>query len=171
MSPLESNKAVQLKEGRYELASGTEYELRIYHYSPGGGPLNTRLTLATSSPWLMFTTNPLLVLDSRYDLKRVRIKTGKPSSKEPAILSVLRSESGTETPELQFDLQVAVRSNFAWTLLYGVVLGVLLGGPQIVAAFSNPALPRTNAYFISVMSGVSGLFAGIFAAFGLKKSL
>jgi len=170
MSPLESAQTVQFKKGRYELASGTEYELRIYHYSPGSSPLDTRLTLATSSPWLMFTTNPLLMLDSRYDLKRVRIKTGKPSSTEPAILCVLRSEGATQTPELQFDLPVAVRSNFGWTLLYGAVLGVLLAGPQIIAAFSNPTLPRMNAYFISLMSGVLGLFAGIFAAFGLKKS-
>ena len=170
MSRLESDKTAQLKKGRYELASGTEYELRIYHYSPGSGPLNTRLTLATSSPWLVFTTNPLLMLDSRYDLKRLRIKTGKPSSKEPAILSVLRSESGTETPELQFDLPVAVRSNFWWTLVYGVVLGLLLAAPQIVAALYNPLLPKKNVWLISATSGAVGLVTGIFAAFGLKKN-
>ena len=170
ISPLESDKTVQSKKGRYELAPSTEYELSIYHYYPKSGPVEVRLTLATSSPWLTFTTNPRLMLDSRYDLKRVRIKTGNPSSKEPAVLTILRGVTGSDTSELEFDLLLTVRSNFWRTLGYGFILGVLLGGPQIVAAFSNPALPKGSVYLISVLSGVVGLATGIFAAFGLKRS-
>jgi hypothetical protein len=166
----ESQATLTTKQGRYEFGPGREYELRIYHYYPKSAPLSARITLATPSPWLAFTTNPVLVLDSRYDLKRVRVKAGKPSAKEHAVLSVLRDVPGSEAPNLEFDVLILVRANFWRTIGYGIVLGILLAGPQIVAAFSNPALPRKNACFIAAASGVLGLLAGIFAAFGLKKS-
>jgi hypothetical protein len=166
----ESRALLPTKQGRYEFDPGREYEIRIYHYYPKNAPLSARLTFTSTSPWLVFTTNPVLALDSRYDLKRVRVKAGKPSTKESAVLSVLRGVSEASAPSLEFDLLILIRAIFWRTLAYGIVLGALLAGPQIVAAFSNPALTRPTACFVSAISGVLGLLAGILAAFGLKKS-
>jgi hypothetical protein len=161
--------ALLVKEGRYELSAGSEYELRVYHYYPKNPPHTTRLTFTTTTQWITFTTNPVLDVDSRYDLKRARFRTGKPANREPAIVSVLRGV-GSETPNLDFDLLFLIRGVFWQTIGYGVILGLLLAGPQVVAALSNASLPANNVVLICATSGVIGLATGLFAAFGLKRS-
>ncbi len=161
---------VSPQDNVYELAPSREYELRIYHFHPATVPVGARLRLDTSSRWLTFTTNPLLIMDSRYDLKRVRLKTGAPSTRETAVLTILRNGANGNA-NLEFDLPLEVRGTFWTTLGYGILLGALLAGPQIVAALSNPNLPAQNVAVISIVSGVLGLGAGILAAFGLKKSI
>lgn len=161
---------VSPQDGVYELAPGREYEFRIYHFHPTTVAPGTRLRLDTSSQWLAFTTNPVLIVDSRYDLKRVRLKTGKPSTRETAVLAILRNGVNGNA-NLEFDLPLQIRGTFWNTLGYGILLGTLLAGPQIVAALSNPNLPAHNVAVISIVSGILGLGAGVLAAFGLKKSV
>jgi len=163
-------KTVSVNNHRYEFAAGHEYEIQLYHYHPTVIPLRTRLILTTTSQLLTFTTNQVLSLDSRYDLKRGRFTTRKPPNADQAVISVLRDPGGGQLPYLDFDLPVLVRGVFWGTLGYGIILGVLLAGPQIVAALSNPSLPGNNVTLICAASAVLGLGTGIFAAFGLKKS-
>lgn len=170
MIPVGLEIPVSPQGGVYELAPSQEYELRIYHFHPANVPVGPRLRLDTSSRWLTFTTNPLLILDSRYDLKRVRLKTGRPTARETAVLTILRDGTIGEA-NLEFDLPLQIRGTFWSTLGYGTLLGILLAAPQVVAAFSNPTLPLRNATVISIVSGILGLGAGIVAAFGLKKSI
>ena len=165
-----SRSAVTVNKGRYELRSGHEYELTLYHFYPKNVPLSARITLSTTSQWLSFTSNPLLYLDSRYDLKRARFKVGKPTSEEQAIVSVMRNVGDAQLAYVDFDISVLVHSVFWRTLGYGVVLGALLAGPQIVATLSNPNLPANNVVLVCLASTFIGLATGIFAAFGLKKS-
>jgi hypothetical protein len=168
--PVGLETTVSPQDGVYDLAPGREYELRIYHFHPATVPTGARLRLDTSSQWLAFTTNPLLIMDSRYDLKRVRLKTGRPSTRQTAILTILRNGVNGNA-NLEFDLPLQIRGTFWGTLGYGILLGALLAGPQIVAALSNPNLPAQNVAVISIVSGILGLGAGILAAFGLKKSI
>lgn len=171
--PLGNANEISLMDNRYELASAREHEIQIYHFHPKNVPQGTRLHLSTSSQWLTFTTNPLLILDSRYDLKRVRLKTGEPSKAEDTILTILRTDdaSGSESGNWEFDLRLRIKGIFLRTLGYGVFLGVLLATPPITAAFSNPNLPLVNASIISVLSLITSLIAGVFVAFGLRKSI
>jgi hypothetical protein len=170
MNDVASHEAVPVNKQRYEFTPGHEYELQLYHYYPTSVPLVTRLTLTTTSQWLAFTTNPVLSLDSRYDLKRGRFTARKPTTADQAVISVLRDPGGGRLPYLDFDLPVLVRGVFWRTLVYGIILGVLLAGPQIVAALSNPSLPSKNVVLVCVTSGIIGVITGIVAAFGLKKS-
>jgi hypothetical protein len=161
------------ERGIYELAAGREYELRIYHFHPKRAPEQTRLRLATASKSLEFTTNPQLNLDSRYDMKRARFKAGRPSKTENSVLSVYRVTSDRQDAlgTWEIDLPFRINGSFWNTLGYGVLLGVLLAGPQVVAALSNPNLPASNVTAISIVSALLGLGAGIVAAFGLKRSV
>lgn len=171
MNNVSSGAVVSINNGHYEFAPGHEYELRLYHYSPKSIALRTCLTITSTSPWLSFTTNPALSLDSRYDLKRTRFVTLKPPNQSQAVISVSRDPGGSQLPYLDFDLPVLVRGVFWRTLIYGIVFGALLAGPQIVAALSNPSLPASNIVSVCVLSALLGLAAGITAAFGLRTSL
>jgi hypothetical protein len=162
---------VSARNGAYPLAPGQEYELRFYHFHPTKEPVGSSLRVQTSSQSLKFTTSQDLVLDSRYDLKRVRIRTNSPPLRRTAILTILRKDPRQVEPKLDFDLRVEIKGAFWKTLGYGSVLGLLLGTPPVVSAFSNPSLPAQNVAVITIASVVVGLFTGIFAAFGLKEPL
>ena len=162
---------VSVRNGAYPLAPGQEYELRFYHFHPTKEPVGSGLRVETGSQSLKFTTSQDLVLDSRYDLKRVRIRTSSPPLRQTAVLTILRKDSRQVDPNLDFDLRVEIKGAFWKTLGYGTVLGLLLATPQVASALSNPTLPAQNIIVISVVSTVVGVFTGIFAAFGLKTSL
>lgn len=170
INEIPSRSAVTANKGRYDFRPGHEYELSLYHFYPKDVPLRARVTLTTTSQWLAFTTNPELQLDSRYDLKRVRFKAGKPAKEEDAWISVTRKSKDSQLPYVDFDLLGRVRGVFWRTLGYGIILGLLVAGPQIVATLSNSNLPASNVVLICSTSGILGLATGIFAAFGLKKS-
>jgi hypothetical protein len=161
--PVGLEETVAMRDGVYELKPNQEYELRIYHFHPQK-TANATIQLNKSSTWLTFTTTPSVIMDSRYDFKRVRMITGKPNTQERAILTIVRNG-------LEFDLPLLIRRTWLLTLGYGIILGVLLAGPQIVAALANPNLPLRNVVAISFVSGILGLGAGILAAFGLKKQI
>lgn len=171
--PVGIETAISLKDGRYELNSGREYEVRIYHFSPEKVPEGTRLSLATSSQWLTFTTSPELILDSRYDLKRVRLKTGRPLETENAVLTIRRADniSESELGNWEFDMLLRIKGSFRRTLVYGIILGALISGPSIITALSNPGLGAGSKIGISIASAIMGLAAGILVAFGLKKAV
>ena len=165
------NGLVSMRNGAYPLAPGQEYEIRLYQFHPTKEPAGSMLRLETACQLLKFTTNQNLILDSRYDLKRVRIRTSSPPFRETAILTILRKDTRQAGPCMDFDLRIEIKGAFWKTLGYGSVLGLLLGTPPVVSAFSNPSLPAPNVAVITVTSVVVGVFTGIFAAFGLTKSL
>ncbi len=171
--PVGQDSPLSHESGCYELAGGREYEVRIYHFHPRKAPEQTWLRLATASESLRFTTNSLLTIDSRYDLKRARLKAGKPAKQEYTVFSIYRVTSDRQNVlgTWEFDLPLRIKGSFWLTLAQGVLLGILLAGPQIVAAFSNPSLPPRNVATISIVSAILGLGAGIFAAFGLRRSV
>jgi hypothetical protein len=171
INEIPSRSAVLANNGRYEFKPGHEYELSLYHFYPKEVPLRAGVTLTTTSQWLAFITNPVLQLDSRYDLKHGRFKAGKPTNKADAWISVMRNAGKDQLPYVDFDLLCLVRGVFWRTLGYGIILGLFLAGPQIIAALSNPSLPASNVVLVCAASGILGLAAGILAAFGLKKSL
>jgi hypothetical protein len=162
-------KPFALDKGRYRLNPGREYELVLYHFYPRNVPLDVRLSFNATSEWLSFTTNPVLCFDSRYDLKRVRFKVGKPANEDKSVISVLRGAGSNQLP-LDFDLWVVIQGAFWRTAGMAVLLGVFLAGPQIVATLSNPNLPQNNVVLVCLTSALLGLGAGVAAAFGLKRS-
>lgn len=165
-----SKSEVKLESARYEVKSSREYEFRLYHFYPKDLPLKTVLSLTTTGQMLSFTTNPVMHMDSRYDLKRVRFKTGKSSNDETAIISVVRDVGRDQPPNLDFDLSFLVHGTFWRTVGYGIGLGALLAATQLVGTLSNPSLPATSVVPVVLLTILIGVATGICAAFGLKTS-
>jgi hypothetical protein len=159
-----------IEGGRINLAAGREYELRLYHFHPAAAnadaSLSLRLELGDSAGH--FVSNPKLAIDSRYDLKRIRIRTAEATKTFHSYLSIIRQYGGGEG--VQTELPICILGRFWPTLMYGLALGGLLAVPQIVATFNNPNLPATNQYLVASVAVVIGCITGIFAAFGLRKA-
>jgi hypothetical protein len=153
----------------YKLGSGRQYEFHIYHFHPIDVPPGTALSLTSASDWLKFTTNTSIAFDSRYDLKRVRLRVGYPSTQEFAVITISCSKPSTEDSGFQFDLPIQISGTFWRTLGFGAAIGVLLAAQQIFAVWNNPNLPSNNAVVSTIASLIIGLVTGILATFGLRK--
>ena len=163
-------RTVTAREGRYELVPDKEFDIEIYHFHPREAPPGSVISLTATSSWLTFETNPELSVDSRYDLKRVRFKTGTPTTDQVALLSVQRGVDA-KSLQLEFDLPVTVRGSLARTFVNGFFLGVFLMFPQLTAIYLNGSLSESNRIVAYVLTAVSGWAAGFWATLRLNKSI
>lgn len=165
------NRPLTAEKNMFHMRPNREYDLRIYHYHPTQGDPKALIGLETSHASLSFTTNPDVLLDSRYDLKRIRLRTMSPESREPGVLTVRRQEQGKPAWEWEFDLPIQVRATFWRKIGFGLLVGCFLAVSPIVGAYSNPSLSAGNRQVISLVAIITGILAGVTAAFGLRRSL
>ena len=167
--PLRTKEPITHKDGKYVIKHRCEYEIQIYHYHPNKIPQNAGIILTSASQMLKFMENPLLILDSRYDLKRVHFKTGEPLGSEYVTLSILRTDDVKidKSGYWEFDILLRIKGTFWKTLGYGIIIGILLAAPQISITLSNPTLKYQS--IISIIQGLASLIVGILVAFGQKK--
>jgi hypothetical protein len=159
------------ENGRLVLNPQSDYEIRVYHYYPNSAPTQSmHLVVESTSPLIRFSTPTKVPIDSPYDLKRFRFRTGGAVSEEFPVISVCSQHAGaTATVAFGVDLLAIIRGQwqrFAW---YGLSIGILIGLSPAVAAVANSALSDTQKVLITVLSLVAGIVAGEVAAFGLKK--
>jgi len=83
---VEKDEAHEIRNGVYDLKPSHEYELRIYHYLPTSPTKTVYLHLRASKPSVEFMSNPVQVIDSRYDMKRIRFRTGLPTCKKSVFI-------------------------------------------------------------------------------------
>jgi hypothetical protein len=115
---------------------------------------------------------PELLLDSRYDLKRLAFRTGSPVPGENGVLTLSRkTHAADEKWEWDLDLGLRVRAAVGRQLLFGLLVGLFLMVTPIVAAYSNSKLTTNQQLVIAVVGAISSLLAGFAAAFGLKRSI
>jgi hypothetical protein len=165
------SKPLAAKGNKFHLRPNREYDLRLYHFHPTQGDPNALIGLETAHASISFTTNPSVLLDSRYDLKRIRLRTLSPESRDPGVLTVRRQTRGQSEWEWEFDLPIQVRGTFWRKLGFGLIVGLFLAVPPIVGAYSNPNLSAGSRQVISLVAIITGTLAGITAAFGLRRSL
>lgn len=169
----EDQEKINLKSSSYHLKPSQEYEVRIYHFLPKVAKKTVSLRFGISRPSITFTTNSVQTIDSEYDMKRVRFETGRPVLSEKSVLSVFRTnvDDNNEIEILDFDIPLQTAGTWVLKLILGIVIGVLLAAPHITAALGNSQLSSMIKGIIVVVSVIASVFAGLIAAFGLKKSI
>jgi hypothetical protein len=165
-----SNTRVRARKNLYKLDPNREYDLRIYHFHPSEGDPESYLRVTSSEDAVSTAMAPEVLIDSRYDLKRLRLATSRTVSKKHGVLT-LSQRRAHDDPQFEFDLPVRVRGGVAGRLGFGLALGVSLSIAPITAAYANPNLPARNQFVVAAVSLGSGLLAGLVAAFGLNRSL
>jgi hypothetical protein len=167
----EGDVKVNMKRGSYHLKPSKEYEVRIYHFLPRTAQKTVSLRLDISRPSITFTTNCIQIIDSEYDMKRIRFKTDQPVLSEKSILSVFRTDgdTGNQIETLDFDVQLQTAGVWGLKLILGIGIGILLAAPHITAAMGNNQLSNRIKCVIVLVSVIASILAGIIATFGLKK--
>lgn len=169
----EDEEKINMKSGSYYLKPSQEYEVRIYHFLPKIAKKTVSLRLSISRPSITFTSNCVQAIDSEYDMKRIRFKTGRPVLLEKSVLSVFRTngDASKEIETLDFTIQLQTAGTWILKLILGIAIGMLLAAPHITAGLGNNQLSNKMKGIIVLVSVIACVFAGIFATFGLKKNI
>jgi hypothetical protein len=172
-APLVPSKAEDEKLISYEIAAGKEYELRLYHYHPEKSPTKEGLVFRSAREGIDFLTNPRMVVDSPYDLKRLRFVVDPAFTRNAVSLSVDRipDVSKEEFGRWEFDVLLRILRPRMAKIFAGFGIGIVLAGPQVVSAWLSPTLGDTNRWIVSGIAMFSGLTVGLFAVFRIKKPL
>jgi hypothetical protein len=165
------DEVLRARKNTFNVRPGRDYDLRLYHYHPTEGDPDAEVGLTAMGAPVAFTMTPEALLDSRYDLKRIRFRTGSPVPAQRGVLTLRRRRLGSDAWEWDFDIGVRVRAAVLRQLFFGLVVAAFLAVTPIVAAYSNPKLSSREQLIIAVVGGASSLLAGITAAFGLRRSL
>ena len=171
--PIESENKLSIKDDSCNLEHSHEYEVQIYHYHPQDSENNAFLRLHSMSSSIKFTSNPTVIVNSRYDFKRIRFKTTSPIIAEQAVLSIYRGkdESKDKYGILDFDLKIRIDGTRLKMILWGSVIGILLSIPHLITTLTNPELIGTKLTVICILFVIVGLITGIIAAFKLQKDI
>jgi hypothetical protein len=153
------------------LRPSRDYELRLYHYYPNDSDVQAQLQATVAGAPLEFTATPELLLDSRYDLKRIPFRTGAPVPAQRGVLTLRRRRP--EQPQWEWDLDLGLRVRAAWfrQAIFAVLVAVGLAVPPIVAAYQNGKLSNHSQHVIALVAIISGAAVGIAVAFGLRRSV
>jgi len=164
---------VNLQGNCFPLKPSRAYQIEIYHFHPLEGKSKAFLRLQTQTPSIRLTSNPTLTINSRYDVKRVRFETARPTTSEAAVVSIFRGDDFTADKfgVLDFDLELSICGIWMWKLVAGISIGILLAAPHITAALWNSQLSAASKSAITIVSLIAGLAAGLVASFSLNKSL
>jgi hypothetical protein len=171
LADVSTDKVLRARKNVFKLRPARDYDLRLYHFHPSEGDPDSLVSVTASGAPVSFSMTPELLLDSRYDLKRIRFRTGSPVPGERGVLTLRRRRRSEAEWEWEFDVPLAVRGAFARQLGFGLLIAVFLAVTPIIAAYSNPNLSDRNQRIIAVVAAISSLLAGISAAFGLRRSL
>jgi hypothetical protein len=163
---------VELDDGEYRLQSGKDYELRVIHYDPDsdehtGGKATRWLKVDASLPLLTLRSNPLLAVDSPYDLKSIRFSTGETNRSEYGSLFLHAKDDEEIVPELYF--AVSVRGDWWKATRNGLILGILLTATELVTVLSKGNVE--NWQVVTSLCVLLGLTTGFFVSLGMRKPL
>jgi len=173
-----SPKGIPQAKGVYQLTADRSYDVVIIQYAPGEtnealAVRNTCWLLADSdNQALSFTTTKKLTVDSGYDEKILRVRTGAVVTRLDSMISLFHLVGETADPKTadatwDFDIRVKIVPN-AWAALWkGLLLGGFLALQGLVLCFANPQIQYKTS--VSVLVVIAGLLAGLVASFGLRK--
>lgn len=152
------------------LPANAERELAIYQYHPQKSPTDLFLSVRTGGD-LTVESPSRIRLDSRYDLKRIRIKSGDPSYRNRLSWITLATEGPGVSGSLESDMSLKVKSNWLRRVVVAAVIAVGITGAQAIPLATRVDLSTTG----KVASAIGILFisfiVGLAAVWGIRRSV
>ena len=133
-----SGHLAEKKDGRIVLDQPGDYALEVYHYYPKSElPRVSFFKVASSSPALRFWGGTVSAIDSPYDLKVFRFSADALLDSQRAVISLRKADSTAADSASGIDVPVTVKGQQFRFVGFGLLIGLSLASPQIVAALSN----------------------------------
>jgi hypothetical protein len=167
--------AMRIVDGACNLSPNHYYELQLYHWDPsadshsGQGDVFS-VNVQVKEPWLEIRTNPILTIDSPYDINVVLMKTRSTTQTEYGLLQVGEKSDHTLVTRLplELDLPVRLKGSNLKTVLYGLLIGTLLLAQQhVLSPINNQATHQP--VILQVIAVALAYVTGLFVAYAIPK--
>ena len=180
-------KLASVSDGSYTLHANRAYVMDVFHHRPSGLPaIAAELEFKSLNSAVAITTNPSLMVRSRYDVKRVGLRVSNPpptqgewpqlwyTEKSPrnpmALISIYRNPGAqSSTRDWDFDLPIKIVPAMRPVLLFGAILGLALAAPTIATLLNSPTAPETFKRSLALVAAAGGIILGVLAAAGLRR--
>lgn len=151
---------------KQKVAPSSDNELIVYHFHPKSPSPEVTLSV-TVGEGLELESSPKVSVDSRYDLKRFRVRSLDPPTNRGSWISIALAKAG----DVQLDIEVAtiVKSDFLSRLVTGLVIAIGLALAQVVAVLASDYDRDVKAVAVGFVL-VGSIVVGMGAAFGLRRS-
>lgn len=151
---------------KQKVSPNSDNELLVYHFHANKPPADVTLS-ATVGEGLELASSPTVSIDSRYDLKRFRVRSLDPPLSRGSWISIGLKKK--DSLELDIEIATTVKSDFFRRFVTGLVIASGLTATQAVAVLQSDYEGEVKAAAISLVLGGS-LVVGMAAAFGLRRS-
>ncbi len=152
---------------KQKVAPNSDNDLLVYHFHPKPPRRGAALTLsATVGEGLAIESNTVSV-DSRYDLKRIHVRSLDPPTERGSWISVTLADA--EDVQLDVEMATKVKSDWLRRVLTGSAIAIGLALAQVVAVSVSDNDGDVKAWLI-VFAMLGSLIVGMAAAFGLRRS-
>jgi len=163
---------IELSTWPHSLGADNHRSLLVYHYHPTKAPENLSIR-AFIGPELRFEDPDRVFLESRYDLKRIRIRSGDPTVGTQASWLQLVTSHGNdaEAHPLRLDLPLEVKGSLLKRLLTIGAVGAGLAGAQIAPLFTRDDVMAHERRDAIIAIVIFSLLASVFGVLGSRRSL
>ncbi len=151
------------------LSADEDRELVIYHYHDNKSPTNFFIS-ATFGSHLNIVSPPRIRLDSRYDVKKLRIRTGDPTFRKRTWITLSAdTESTTGTPEL--DMEVIVKANLLKRIVTVTAIAIGLTVVQVVTLVTRTDLSGWGQAASGLAILVFSILVAVSAVWGIRRGI
>ena len=148
--PLDTSRVNVLPEG---LKAASTAEIYVYHYQPAAGMSPNSVLTLNVGPSISVLSQSSQRIDSRYDLKFWRIRTGTPEFNLPSWCEFQTGASWS------LELHINVQSAWVKTFLRILVAAVAISGASVLGGEKTPSMVHLIGTFLfGVVAAVAVLF-------------
>ena len=151
-----------------ELPANAFREVVLYHYHPSKSPIDLKIT-ANVGPEIMLESPMRVRLDSRYDLKRIRVKSGDPAFGTRESWITLTTEGATISQPLDLDLSLKIRGNWLKRLGVAAIIAIGLAAAQVIPLASRADLGVVGKAFTALGVLAASFVVGLAAVWGIRR--
>lgn len=152
------------------LPADEDHELVIYHYHSSKSPSEYVMS-ASAGAHLKFESSPELRLDSRYDLKKLRIRTGDPTFRSKRTWITLSANTKSMTGTLELDMEVTVKANYLKRIGTVAAIAIMLTVVQIVTLVTRGDLSIGGKVASVLAILVASIVVAVAAVWGIRRSI
>ena len=162
----------RLEHDRFQLKSGSRYNVDVYTYRPAGSMLTgpaTKLTIDSDEKAVRFTSSKEMVLDSRYDLNRFSFTTDQLLNAVPAGLRIALAITSGTPPAAEQRCDIILRTRFGGWERKAILRAGLLAAGTAWPAIIGVAYKDQFSLWVALAMCIGPLVAGYAGTFPLLR--
>lgn len=159
------------ENGQLQLKPDARYTIKVYQYHPNKIPAANRIEAASASSRIHFLSDPILVLDSRYDHKEFLFETTSAIDGEESTIKIIQKNISNEDSTIEYDVRFSIAPGWGRAIAYAVLIALLLAAPHFTTLLATTALNGFKLALLLTVAALSSIGAALIAVFKIRRIL